>query len=152
ICTAASRDSVASSAWVVRPLRRILIDRAAMLTCYVGYVPPPTRGAPEAAGRRHTGNGIAVLQGSGGLRLCGIDFTKFMVEQRMTRPALTLRDLRVLLSSSAAKTGPNEDAVAVRATWEQTFNSGDEDKIAALYTRDALMFGSAAQLFTGTDG
>ena len=70
----------------------------------------------------------------------------------MTRPALTLRDLRVLLSISAAKAGPNEDAVAVRATWEQTFNSGDADKIAALYTKDAMMFGSTAHLFTGTDG
>jgi len=49
----------------------------------------------------------------------------------MTRPALTLQDLRVLLSISAAKAGPNEDAVAVRAAWEQTFNSGDADKIAA---------------------
>ena len=52
----------------------------------------------------------------------------------MTRPARTLQDLQVLLSISAAKAGPNEDAVAVRATWEQTFNSGDADKIAALYT------------------
>jgi hypothetical protein len=40
--------------------------------------------------------------------------------RKMTRPALTLQDLRVLLSISAAKAGPNEDAVAVRATWEQT--------------------------------
>jgi hypothetical protein len=70
----------------------------------------------------------------------------------MTRPARTLLDLRVLLSTSAAKAGPNEDAVAVRATWEQTFNSGDAGKIAALYTKDAMMFGSTAQLFTGTDG
>ena len=67
----------------------------------------------------------------------------------MTRPARTLLDPRVLLSISAAKAGPNEDAVAVRATWEQTFNSGDADKIAALYTKDAMMFGSTAQLFTG---
>ena len=70
----------------------------------------------------------------------------------MTRPALTLQNLRVLLSISATKAGPNEDAVAVRATWERAFNSGDADKIAALYTRDAMMFGSTAQLFAGTDG
>jgi len=38
----------------------------------------------------------------------------------MKRPALTLRDLRILLENSAAETGPNEDAVAARATWEQT--------------------------------
>jgi hypothetical protein len=95
---------------------------------------------------RHTGND-AVLQGSGRSRVCdGIDFTKFIVEgaRKMTRPALTLQDLRVLLSISAAKAGPNEDAVAVCATWEQTFNSGDADKIAALYTKDAMMFGSTA--------
>src|SRR5262249_13900722 len=70
--------------------------------------------------------------------------------RKMTHPALTLQNLRVLLSIS--KAGPNEDAVAVRATWERAFNSGDADKIAALYTRDAMMFGSTAQLFTGTDG
>ena len=70
----------------------------------------------------------------------------------MTHPALTLQNLRVLLSISAAKAGPNEDAVAVRATWEQAFNSGNADKIATLYTKDAMMFGSTAQLFTGTDG
>jgi len=70
----------------------------------------------------------------------------------MTRPALTLRDLQVLLSIPAAKAGPNEDAIAVRATWEQTFNSGDADKIATLYTKNAMMFGSTAQLFTGADG
>ena len=70
----------------------------------------------------------------------------------MKRPALTLRDLRILLENSAAETGPNEDAVAARATWEQTFNSGDADKIAALYTKGAMMFGSTAQLFAGSDG
>jgi uncharacterized protein (TIGR02246 family) len=58
----------------------------------------------------------------------------------------------VLLSMSAALAGPNEDAVAARANWEQVYNSGDADKFAALYTKDAMLFGSTAQLFTGTEG
>jgi uncharacterized protein (TIGR02246 family) len=60
--------------------------------------------------------------------------------------------LVVLLSMTAAKAGPNEDAVAARAQWEQVYNSGDAEKFAAIYTRDAMLFGSTAQLFTGTDG
>jgi ketosteroid isomerase-like protein len=58
----------------------------------------------------------------------------------------------VLLSWGEAKAGPNEDAAAVRAQWEQVYNSGDADKFAALYTKDAMLFGSTATLFTGTDG
>ena len=58
----------------------------------------------------------------------------------------------VLLSMAGAKAGPNEDAVAARTTWEQVYNAGDADKFAALYTKDAMLFGSTAQLFTGTDG
>ncbi len=48
--------------------------------------------------------------------------------------------------------GPTEDAAAVRARWEQVYNSGDADKFVALYTKDALLFGSTAQLFSGSDG
>jgi uncharacterized protein (TIGR02246 family) len=117
-------------------------------------LPPAARCAPEAAGRRYTGNDIAVLPRR--RRLAGLRRHRFHEihsgARKMTRPALTLPELRALLSISAAKAGPNEDAIAVRATWEQTFNSGDADKIAALYTKDAMMFGSTAQLFTGTDG
>jgi uncharacterized protein (TIGR02246 family) len=58
----------------------------------------------------------------------------------------------LLVSAGMAKAGPNEDAAAVRAEWEQVYNSGDADKFAALYTKDAMLFGSTAQLFTGTDG
>jgi uncharacterized protein (TIGR02246 family) len=64
----------------------------------------------------------------------------------------SLAILVVLLSISAAKAGPNEDAVAARAQWEQVYNSGDAEKFAAIYTKDAMLFGSTAQLFTGTDG
>jgi uncharacterized protein (TIGR02246 family) len=58
----------------------------------------------------------------------------------------------VLFLMGPAKAGPTEDAAAVRAQWELVYNSGDADKFSALYTKDALLFGSTAQLFTGTDG
>ena len=58
----------------------------------------------------------------------------------------------VLFLMGPAKAGPAEDAAAVRAQWELVYNSGDADKFSALYTKDALLFGSTAQLFTGTDG
>ena len=51
-----------------------------------------------------------------------------------------------------AKAGPSEDAAVVRAQWEEVYNSGDADKFVALYTKDAALFGSTAQLFTGSDG
>ena len=51
-----------------------------------------------------------------------------------------------------AKAGPNEDAAAIRAQWEQVYNSGNADKFVALYTKDAMLFGSTAQLFAGSDG
>ena len=51
-----------------------------------------------------------------------------------------------------AKAGPNEDAVAVRAKWEQLYNSGDADKLVAFYTKDATRFGSGAQLFSRSQG
>ena len=57
-----------------------------------------------------------------------------------------------LFSITAAKAGPVEDAAAVRTQWEQAYNSGDADKFTALYTKDAMLFGSTAQLFTGSDG
>jgi hypothetical protein len=50
-----------------------------------------------------------------------------------------------LLSISAAKAGPNEDAVAARATWEQVYNAGDADKFAALYSKDAMLFGTRSR-------
>jgi hypothetical protein len=43
--------------------------------------PPAARCTPKVAERRHAGNDLAVLQGSGRSRVCGgIDFTKFIVE------------------------------------------------------------------------
>ena len=66
--------------------------------------------------------------------------------------AVALIMMVVLSFSERAKAGPNEDAAAVRAQWEQVYNSGDADKFVALYTKDAMLFGSTAQLFTGSDG
>lgn len=60
--------------------------------------------------------------------------------------------LSVLFSLEPAKAGPTEDAAAVRAQWEQVYNSGDADKFAALYSKDAMLFGSTAQLFVGSEG
>ena len=57
-----------------------------------------------------------------------------------------------LSSPQRAKAGPSEDAAVVRAQWEEVYNSGDADKFVALYTKDAALFGSTAQLFTGSDG
>lgn len=57
-----------------------------------------------------------------------------------------------LSSPQFAKAGPSEDAAVVRAQWEQVYNSGDIDKFVALYTKDATLFGSTPQLFTGSDG
>jgi uncharacterized protein (TIGR02246 family) len=57
-----------------------------------------------------------------------------------------------LLAIEPVHAGPNEDAAAVRAQWEQVYNSGDADKFVALYTKDAMLFGSTAQLFSGPDG
>jgi hypothetical protein len=58
----------------------------------------------------------------------------------------------VLLSMEPAQAGPAEDAAAVRTQWEQVYNSGDADKFVALYTKDSMLFGSTAQLFSGSDG
>ena len=58
----------------------------------------------------------------------------------------------VLFAVEPAKAGPTEDAAAVRANWEHVYNSADADKFVALYTKDALLFGSTAQLFAGPDG
>jgi len=57
-----------------------------------------------------------------------------------------------LVSPQFANAGPSEEAAVVRAQWEQVYNSGDADKFVALYTRDATLFGSTAQLFSGPDG
>jgi uncharacterized protein (TIGR02246 family) len=36
--------------------------------------------------------------------------------------------------------------------WEQAYNAGDADRLVTLYTKDATLFGSSAQLFSGLEG
>jgi ketosteroid isomerase-like protein len=55
-------------------------------------------------------------------------------------------------SIGRAKADPVEDGAAVWAQWEQVYNLGVVDEIVALYTEDSRLFGSAAQLFAGTEG
>jgi uncharacterized protein (TIGR02246 family) len=74
------------------------------------------------------------------------------MEKMMHKFIVVLSLVGVLFSMVPANAGPTEDAAVVRARWEQVYNSGDADKFAALYTKDALLFGSTAQLFTGPDG
>jgi uncharacterized protein (TIGR02246 family) len=57
-----------------------------------------------------------------------------------------------LFAAAPVKADPAEDAAAVWAHWEQAYNSGDADKFVALYTKNAMLFGSAPQLSTGSDG
>jgi uncharacterized protein (TIGR02246 family) len=70
----------------------------------------------------------------------------------MHKSIATFSIVAALIAAAPAKAGPNEDAAAARAQWEQVYNSGDADKFVALYTKDAMLFGSTAQLFTGADG
>ncbi len=60
--------------------------------------------------------------------------------------------LTALFAVAPATAGPLEDAAGVRSQWEQDFNAWDLDKLVALYTKDALFYGSTAALFRGQDG
>jgi uncharacterized protein (TIGR02246 family) len=73
-------------------------------------------------------------------------------ENMMHRVTAIVSLVAVLLSPVPAKAGPTEDAAAVRARWEQVYNSGDADTFVALYSKNAMLFGSTAQLFTGSEG
>jgi len=70
----------------------------------------------------------------------------------MHRLLVTVLVVLGLSAPEIAKAGPSEDAAVVREQWEQVYNSGDADKFVALYTKDATLFGSAAQLFSGSEG
>ena len=74
------------------------------------------------------------------------------MEKVMHKLVAVISLVSVLFSMAPAMAGPTEDAAAVRAQWEQVYNSGDADKFSALYTKDLLLFGSTAQLFVGTEG
>ena len=60
--------------------------------------------------------------------------------------------LVAIAAAAPATAGPLDDAVAVRAQWAEAFNAGAVDKLVALYTSDALFYGSTAPLFKGADG
>ena len=47
----------------------------------------------------------------------------------------------LLLLATPAQAGPREDADRVRTLFERTFNAGDWDKLATLFTADAHYFG-----------
>jgi uncharacterized protein (TIGR02246 family) len=57
-----------------------------------------------------------------------------------------------ILAVAPAIAGPVEDATGVRSRWTEAFNAGDRDALVALYTKDALFYGSTAPLFKGQDG
>jgi uncharacterized protein (TIGR02246 family) len=60
--------------------------------------------------------------------------------------------LTAVFANTPAVAGPAEDAAAVRARWTNAFNAGDVSGLVALYTKDALFYGSTAPLFKGQDG
>ncbi len=61
--------------------------------------------------------------------------------------------LMLPLSVSPSRAGPADEAVAATlAKWADAFAKIDADSIAALYSKDALFFGSTPPLYTGVDG
>jgi uncharacterized protein (TIGR02246 family) len=70
----------------------------------------------------------------------------------MSRLATIFALLTALFAFAPATAGPLEDAAEVRAQWAGAFNAGDRDKLVALYTKDALFYGSTAPLFKGQEG
>jgi uncharacterized protein (TIGR02246 family) len=70
----------------------------------------------------------------------------------MSRLVTIFALLAALFVVAPATAGPLEDAAEVRAQWAEAFNAGNHDKLVALYTKDALFYGSTAPLFKGQDG
>jgi uncharacterized protein (TIGR02246 family) len=70
----------------------------------------------------------------------------------MSRLVKIFAVLAALLALASATAGPVEDAAGVRTQWAEAFNAGDRNKLVALYTEDALFYGSTAPLFKGLDG
>jgi uncharacterized protein (TIGR02246 family) len=63
--------------------------------------------------------------------------------------ALALLSLVALTSARAA---PADDAAALEAKWSDAFAKWDLDALTGLYTKDALLFGTAPELYVGQDG
>jgi hypothetical protein len=70
----------------------------------------------------------------------------------MSRLIAVFAFLAAVLAATPAVAGPAEDAAAVGTRWTEAFNAGDVSGLVALYTKDALFYGSTAPLFKGQDG
>jgi uncharacterized protein (TIGR02246 family) len=58
----------------------------------------------------------------------------------------------LVLAGSPALATPADDVAAVEAKWSSAFAKWDLDALAALYTKDALLFGTAPDLYAGQTG
>jgi uncharacterized protein (TIGR02246 family) len=70
----------------------------------------------------------------------------------MLRLVGLLSIIAALVAAEPVRAGPAEDAAAFWAHWAEIYNSGDADRFVELYTKDAMLFGSTAQLAAGSDG
>jgi ketosteroid isomerase-like protein len=70
----------------------------------------------------------------------------------MTARLLGALALLCLVAIAPAQAAPADDAAALEAKWGAPFAKWDLDALAALYTKDALFFGSAPGLFIVQDG
>jgi uncharacterized protein (TIGR02246 family) len=70
----------------------------------------------------------------------------------MTTRLLAAMALLCLVSVAPAHAAPNDGAADLEAKWSDAFAKWDIDALAALYTKDALFFGSTPDLYIGQDG
>ena len=70
----------------------------------------------------------------------------------MTARLIAAFALLGLVAVSPGWAAPADDAAALQAKWSDAFAKWDIDALAGLYTKDALFFGSAPELFVGADG
>lgn len=70
----------------------------------------------------------------------------------MTARVLGALALLCIATFAPAQAAPADDAAALEAKWSDAFAKWDLDALAALYTKDALFFGTAPDLFVGQDG
>ena len=70
----------------------------------------------------------------------------------MSRLIAVFALLAAVLATTPVVAGPAADAAAVGTRWTEAFNAGDVSGLVALYTKDALFYGSTAPLFKGQDG
>jgi len=70
----------------------------------------------------------------------------------MTARLLGALALLCLVAIAPAQAAPADDAAALEAKWGAPFAKWDLDALAALYTKDALFFGSTPDVFIVQDG